>query len=160
MVGSSVTSRAWSRVPWQVGYWRISMRRRLMWAAMIAGVAAVSGCGADPTCTAPEPTLSAIQAQIFDKRCAFSGCHGNGSAKGGLSLEAGDAYQGLVGASSQRSGLPRVAPGDPDGSFLVVKLTSAAGGSEGALMPIGGQVLCQAEVDAIRSWIADGAPDN
>ena len=53
----------------------------------------------------------------------------------------------------------RVAPGDPDNSYLIRKLEGDAG-IVGSRMPQGGPFLDQATTDQIRQWIADGAPNN
>ncbi len=65
----------------------------------------------------------------------------------------------LVGvASSQESSILRVAPGDPDNSYLLRKLEGSA--SVGAQMPLSAPPLEQASIDVIRQWITDGAIDD
>lgn len=67
-------------------------------------------------------------------------------------------YAMLVGiASSQDAGILRVAPTDPDASYLIQKLEGTAG--TGGSMPPGGG-LPQADIDTIRQWITDGALDD
>ena len=60
--------------------------------------------------------------------------------------------------SSQNNTILRVAPNDPDNSYLVQKLEGTAG--TGAQMPLGGAPLPQAQIDVIRQWITDGAIDD
>ncbi|HTY09904.1 MAG TPA: cytochrome c [Bacteroidota bacterium] len=110
-----------------------------------------------------EPKLSSIQKEIFDESCNAPSCHGSGK-KGNLSLVKGNSFTQLVGVGStmDKKNLPqflRVKPGNPDSSFLVVKLI-APDSSQGEIMPKGADKLTQNEIDAIRRWILSGAPDN
>ncbi len=120
-----------------------------------------------PTATPAPATLTQIQAQIFTPTCATEGCHlGNASgsndgAAAGFSLESGLSFVNLVGADSNQSDLPRVAAENPDGSFLIRKITLtdaeliAAG--EGRRMPRNAAALSNAQISLIRSWISAGA---
>ena len=68
-------------------------------------------------------TFSSIQSQVFTPNCAISGCHAGATAPHGLRLDAGSSYALLVGVPSDEvPGVMRVAPGDPDGSYVVQKL--------------------------------------
>lgn len=60
--------------------------------------------------------------------------------------------------SSQNNTILRVAPNDPDNSYLIQKLEGTAG--TGAQMPLNGAPLPQAQIDVIRQWITDGAVDD
>jgi hypothetical protein len=91
---------------------------------------------------------------IFNDRCA--GCHSGASAQMGLDLAEGAAHTSLVGVdSAEQPGTPRVAAGDPAGSFLMMKV--GANPPVGARMPIGGE-LSAAEMATLTAWIAAGAP--
>ena len=106
-----------------------------------------------------EPTLSSIQANIFNLNCTFSGCHVGGSPvlPGVMNLRAGQAYANIVNVPSlERANLLRVAPGDPENSYLVMKIEGRAG----PRMPLNLPALSAEEIAVIRQWIADGAPDN
>jgi hypothetical protein len=73
-----------------------------------------------------------------------------------LNLEANNSYMMLVGvASSQNSGIQRVAPNDPDNSYLIQKLE----GTAGTQMPPN-DPLDQADINTIRQWISAGAVDD
>ena len=50
----------------------------------------------------------------------------------------------------------RVKPGDPDGSYLILKVEGTSG-IVGARMPFGGPYLPQSTIDVIRQWITNGA---
>jgi hypothetical protein len=72
-------------------------------------------------------------------------------------LDATHSYNLLVGVASQEvPSLNRVKPGDPDSSYIIIKLTNGPG-IVGAQMPFGLPPLPQATIDAIRQWIANGA---
>ena len=95
---------------------------------------------------------------IFSESCS---CHLSSVGSGGLSLQAGMAYDNLVGVPS--AGAPmftRVVAGDGDASYLIAKLegTHLEMGGLGAQMPLGG-TLSQDRIDEIRAWIDEGAPE-
>ena len=103
------------------------------------------------------PTLDQVQATVFTPNCAS--CHTGPAGSplpAGLDLSNADAsFQSLVGVSSVQNGaLLRVAPNDPDASYLVHKIEGNAG--TGNVMPPTG-LLPQAMLTQVRQWIADGA---
>jgi uncharacterized protein (TIGR03118 family) len=108
-------------------------------------------------------TLSEIQAEVFTPICSV--CHDGSNPPGGAlpgsqNLTEGNSFANLVNvASLEKPSLLRVKPGDPDNSYIIQKLEGAAGIS-GSRMPLGGPFLDDATMDKIRSWIADGAPNN
>lgn len=107
-----------------------------------------------------EPTLSRIQAEVFTPTCATSNCHTGSNAPHGLDLSAGAARASLVNvASRERPDLLRVAPGDPDNSYLVKKLRGDPD-IVGGRMPLGGERLPQAQIDLVVEWIRAGALAN
>ncbi|MCA9770890.1 MAG: PQQ-dependent sugar dehydrogenase, partial [Myxococcales bacterium] len=105
-----------------------------------------------------EPTWRSIQDRVFEGYGCIQ-CHAGASPPAGLHLTEDESYAALVGAASAEiPSLQRVAPGDPDGSYLVEKLEGAAGIS-GAVMPPGSWPgLDAASLAAVREWIALGAP--
>ena len=105
-----------------------------------------------------------IQTQIIDSACSTPSCHGDGSASGSLDLTDGAAYANLVGVppaneAARAAGLLRVAPGDPDHSYVLLKLEGTLTPGEGARMPLIGPPLPASLIDTIRRWIAAGAPE-
>jgi hypothetical protein len=107
-------------------------------------------------------TFATLQKKIFTPSCASLSCHGAGQA-GGLVLTAGSAYGDLVGVpatnpAAQAAGLLRVAPGDPERSFLLDKLEGMLTPDEGDAMPRVGSSLPASSIDLVRRWIAAGAP--
>jgi len=100
-----------------------------------------------------QTTLSVVQSQIFTPLC--SGCH---PANAGLDLRPGQTFASAVNvASSQQPALLRVAPGNPDDSYLYRKINGGPG-ITGVQMPRFGPPLTQAQRDLIREWILAGAP--
>jgi hypothetical protein len=116
-----------------------------------------------------EPTFASIAQNIFQTtdssgRVACTQCHTTSGGRvppQGLSLDAGAAYANLVGvASRERPELQRVAPGNPDASYLVHKLEGRAD-IVGQRMPrTAGPFLTEGQLMVIRRWIALGAPNN
>lgn len=105
-----------------------------------------------------DPSFSADVQPLFIAGCSFSGCHDAASASGELVLSEGQARSQLVNVSSVlEPGRVRVLPGDPENSYLVMKLENRQ--SEGEAMPLGGS-LDAAEIQLIRDWIEKGAKDN
>ncbi len=112
------------------------------------------GGGGNGTVTAD---FQSIQNNVFTPIC--SKCHIGASAPEGLQLDAGHSYNLLVGvASVEQPNLQRVAPGAPDGSYMVHKIEGVPG-ITGGQMPLGETPLPQATIDAIRQWITNGAPN-
>lgn len=100
------------------------------------------------------PELQSIQDQVFTPIC--SACHAGAAAPLGFRLDAASSYAMLVGAASvEVPSLMRVAPGNPDASYIIQKLEGHA--AVGGQMPLGGPYLPQEKIDVIRQWIADGA---
>ena len=102
-------------------------------------------------------TLSTVQTEVFTPRC--SGCHGGFNPRGGLNLQEGQSFSNLVNIQSSQTTLRRVAPDDPDASYLVHKLEGRAG-IAGSRMPQGGPFLPDAVMALVRAWIQSGAEDN
>lgn len=89
---------------------------------------------------------------IFDTKCIF--CHG---ASGGLSLAPEDALGQMVGVDNVAGTMPRVDPGNPDNSYLVLKVEGHP--DAGTPMPIGTTGLDAPLAAHIRAWVEAGAPD-
>lgn len=130
--------------------------------SFVLAVVLLAGCErAGPTEPVLDtPTLTTIQQTIFSRNCALSGCHVGTNAQQGMDLSAGQAHANIVGVPSrEQPNLFRVAPGDPDASYLMQKIEGAPG-IVGDRMPLGRTPLSIDEIDLIRRWIAEGAQDN
>jgi len=83
------------------------------------------------------------------------------SRQGDLVLVDGTSFGELVNVepfnvAALEDGLVRVAPGDPDGSFLVIKLEGPPL-EYGSRMPMLGDALTPTQIQLVRDWIAQGA---
>ena len=112
-----------------------------------------------------DSTYHDIQHDIFDKSCVNRACHGAPAYAGGLDLTYQNSYQNLVGQtprnpSAAAAGLKLVDPGNIDNSFLLTKLTGPTATELGQRMPFNLGQLHDGKIDAIRTWIAAGAPEN
>jgi hypothetical protein len=106
-----------------------------------------------------EPTFTNVQEQIFDKNCASSSCHGEGRGSKNLTLHAGDAYRDLVDVPSEEvPEILRVARGDPDSSYLVMKIRGDEGIDDDVMPP--GNPMDDARVQLVVDWVAGGASPN
>jgi len=110
--------------------------------------------------TVPDVTTFAdLQRQILVPRCGSSGCHNEATAAGNLILEGDDAYRTLTedpcdNEEAEAAGLLRVFPGEPQESFVYLKMTEPDG--MGDVMPPWGSLM-PSEVTEVARWIEDGA---
>jgi hypothetical protein len=113
---------------------------------------------APPTPPAGDPvTYAAYLEPVVLERCLA--CHTADEPKAELVLEPGVGYDNLVNRSSiQVPGMALVKPGDPEASYLWLKVDQRP--VEGDGMPrtlFGARRLPEPEVELFRRWIADGA---
>ena len=101
------------------------------------------------------PTLSSIQAMVFDPRCVAH--HGGQSVEAGLDLSEGMSHAALVNVPSTQTALDLVEPGDAENSYLIHKLEGRPGIVRDRMPPIGDPLTAE-EIGAIRDWINAGAP--
>jgi hypothetical protein len=142
-----------------------------------APVDVVDAAPADATADdvpATPATFAEVQA-LFTRSCAMPACHGRadgGGGSGGLYLTDGvTSHEAMVGRpSDQVASVRLVVPGDPDNSYLVMKVEgtmrerlpqqcaiSPGRNPCGAQMPQLAAPLTADERALIRSWIAAGA---
>jgi Bacterial Ig-like domain len=144
---------------------------RYLFCAGVMALACAAGCAGDGVgldqnglplsadSASGEPITAdfqSIQDNVFTPIC--SKCHIGASAPEGLQLDAAHSFNLLVGVpSAEEPKLLRVKPGNPDESYMVLKIEGAAG-IAGNQMPLGETPLPQATIAAIRQWISNGAP--
>lgn len=110
-----------------------------------------------------QPTLESIQEHVFTPIC--SGCHTGPTSDDVSDLPSGmdltnvtASFMALVEtASLQEPDIDRVAPEDPDNSYVIQKLEGTAETGDRMPPPFAGDALDQGTIDAIRQWISDGA---
>jgi hypothetical protein len=146
--------------------------RYLIAFSAVVAAAAVAACAdfsspEDPTGGLPDvliahPSLNTDIQPIFTKRCAIGGCHTPASARAGLVLAQGIAYDSLVNKVSKYGNpMVRVKPGDHVNSWLWHALQSDASIRNGLpQMPLASTPLTANQLQNIINWIDDGAPNN
>lgn len=139
--------------------------------AWIDAGAPETGPPPDETGTTTEPTDPAapsfgeVQREIFDASCVASACHNDATRAAGLSLATGSSYDAIVGvepttSAARDDGLLLVAPGEPERSFLLNKITGELAVGDGSQMPLAASPLPDATIELLRDWIAAGAADD
>lgn len=114
--------------------------------------------GEDPRVVRANPSFATdIQEMLGRKGCTAAGCHGN-AQQGGLDLRADAAYGELVGVTATSEPIQRVIPGNPQGSYLVIRVEGRQ--VVGSRMPLGGTPLDNVDLTNLRNWIQQGAPNN
>ena len=108
-------------------------------------------------------SFASIEKRIFQKNCAFSGCHGADNPQAGLVLVGGQVYESLVDriattSAAQFAGKKLVVPGAPETSFLMDKLEGKLAPGEGDAMPRARRPLSDETIEVVRKWILAGAP--
>jgi hypothetical protein len=116
-----------------------------------------SGSGSGSGATGPfTADFESIQANVFTPIC--SPCHSGANAPHGLMLDAAHSYNDLVGVPSvEVPTFDRVKAGDPDNSYIILKLENSPL-IAGSQMPLGETPLLPSVIDVIRQWITNGAP--
>lgn len=92
---------------------------------------------------------------IFSGNCTSSGCHDANTQQSGVNLTS---YDAALASTGNQYGEKVINPGNPDESPLVDKIE--ANPQFGSRMPENSSALSQANIDSIRAWIEDGAPNN
>ncbi|MDH4248366.1 MAG: hypothetical protein OEW39_11185 [Deltaproteobacteria bacterium] len=143
---------------------------------LLLGVAllALSGCMAEEVAeNKSEPTWVYIQPAIFAGRGGCTNCHSAAADPldcktfaCGLSWTA-DQWARITGSggtgtllASGHAGNPKpiITPGDITQSFLLDKIEGTQG-SYGKQMPLGASPLSDPDIQLIKDWIEDGAPE-
>jgi hypothetical protein len=107
----------------------------------------------------PDATFTRVQSEVFTVSCALSGCHAGSAPTAGMNLSAGVSYGNIVGVvSTERGDLQRIAPGDPERSYLVKKIRGDAD-IVGSQMPLIGSITA-AKRQLVIDWVRRGAPND
>ena len=133
------------------------MRGAVAIAAAALMVLLATGCGGDET----EP-VAYSQVQAVWEKYGCTGCHPGVNSS--LDLRKGRSYASLVGiAALEDPSLTRVVAGDPDRSFLYLKLGGASPLGDipaiGTRMPPRAPPIDAGDLELVRDWIEQGAKD-
>lgn len=138
------------------------MVQKLLWLLVFLFL---PGCGERKTLTTapdgappdPNATFTRVLGEVFVPSCARTGCHAGQAPQAGLNLEPALAYSNVVNRpSSQRPELLRVAPFDPQASYLVKKIRGDPD-IVGSPMPAEGSLSAEAR-QLVVDWVRRGAP--
>jgi hypothetical protein len=91
--------------------------------------------------------------------CNSSGCHGSPLVSSNYAVST---YEDLFmqGDEAVAMNICSIKPGDPDASYLYLKMKGQVGTIQGERMPLGGPVVTPADLDLMRVWILEGARNN
>lgn len=96
---------------------------------------------------------------IFNDSCALPTCHASPSPAEGLNLSQGQSYNALVNVpSSQRPSVLRVAPSEPNNSYLINKIKGE--NINGTRMPQSFPLLTVDVIALFENWVSQGAMNN
>jgi hypothetical protein len=114
--------------------------------------------------TQGRPMLLQRVAAIIAPNCAVSGCHDAITKEHGMDLSTAEGiYAGFVNQRGldhcRNTTLPRVVPGNPNGSYVMTKITATMKACElwDPMPPPPKQLLTAEQIESIRSWILAGA---
>ncbi len=142
--------------------------RRVLLSFSLLAASLAAACGelkSLPTAPPFEPppdsgaTFRRVQQEIFTPSCALSGCHDDFRRESQLSLSAAQSYAAIVNVPSVELRLARIAPNDPERSYLYLKVKGGPG-IVGDRMPLASPALTPAQQQLIRDWIRRGAPND
>jgi hypothetical protein len=111
----------------------------------------------------PQMVSYATQIQpMWTARCSSNACHDATMPQQDLNLTASASFAELVNKPSTQCGAMKlVDPGAPERSYLVLKLAPTGTGCfQGTRMPKADIALTPDEIQRVRDWIANGAPNN
>ncbi len=98
--------------------------------------------------------LESRVADLFGRSCARVGCHAAPVPQQGMDLSRENFYALIVDEPSREMpALKRVHPGQPEISYLVMKIKGAPG-IKGVQMPFTGDKLTEEEINTIETWIS------
>lgn len=125
---------------------------RFMASLLTIPVMLLSACGEDPnTMLATDDVALQVQTQVFNLECA--NCHYDTFVDPVLTDKGSVATHLVWRFSSQNPHMYRIKPGDPDNSWLMVRMR----GEQGTDPMPPGDPLPQEQIDLVASWIEDGA---
>lgn len=158
------------RRAWRGASSRVTRGATIVTATYVVAVVVAAACAdfkvptaaIGPDTLVAEPSFARDIQPILTARCATVGCHTAVTHQAGLVLQAGIAYDSLVGRPSTLAPqFVRVAPGDADASWLLRMIgpdPAARFGIE--RMPLGRAPLTDNQIATIVRWVTQGALRN
>jgi hypothetical protein len=113
----------------------------------------------DAACACPGPAVSYANdiEPLFAADCTGMGCHGAPVPQEQLDLRAGSGYDDLVEVTASQCDRLRVAPGQPEASYLLDKLLGVDM-CLGTRMPKAATPYSADRIELVTAWICQGAP--
>lgn len=115
------------------------------------------------TTRGPELLLACEVQPIFTRSCGIAGCHSGTSPEEGLNLSTAALTKSTAinVPSNQRPAILRIKPffADSASSYVMCKIVPVCALRAFSRMPLTGSPLTTAQIDTIRTWIAQGAKD-
>lgn len=110
----------------------------------------------------PQAVSYASQIQpLWAAKCVTNACHDNVTPQARLNLTAAVSHAALVGVASQQCPSTQlVNPGAPEQSYLMFKLQGSGPCMTGSRMPKTAPAFSPAQLQLVRDWITNGAPNN
>ena len=142
---------------------------RNSWVCAVAVAIMAAGCSEEPSGSADPPADSGLTmleevAAVVIPNCAVAGCHDSVSETHSMDLSTAEKiYDFWVGQPGYdhctHAEVPRVIPGNPADSLVVIKITGIDVCAQSQRMPLPPRpALAPAQIETIRRWIAAGAP--
>ncbi len=101
---------------------------------------------------AAQPRITVNVSEILNKKCIR--CHTNKNNDDGLDFRDEYIFATAVNRpSNQKPEVVIIQPGDPENSYLIMKISNDPG-IEGNQMPLGGEKLSEDNIQEIANWIA------
>ena len=123
------------------------------------GTPATNGANIDDDGNGATVTLTELKTDIFTQHCGP--CHLGAAPSGNMSLTNELIWEETVDVSAiGNANFMRVDPGDPDDSYIVMKLRGDSRISGGQMPSGGAGPLKDADIARVATWIAEGALDN
>lgn len=91
--------------------------------------------------------------------CNSSGCHGSPLVSSNFSVSTYDDLF-VQGDEASAMNICSIKPGEPDASYLYLKMKGQVGTIQGERMPLGGPMVTQDDLDLVHDWILEGARNN
>ena len=125
----------------------------------VLAVVTLVGCGPSTL----QPTTASVQAVVLGPYCATRECHAQPEPQEGLDFTSVASLKATaIGVAPQVGNAAAIYPaiidpGNPDGSFLIAKVTEP-GVEQGLAMPPTDQQLTDETIAVLRQWITELQP--